>query len=77
MVWVVALGRLVVWDSIRGTPKVANPFHFLGFVRNPNHHSSPPPPKKKQGSCLGIDEGVVALQGGPPASYKWGYNFHK
>ena len=39
MVWLVGLGRLVVWDS-RGAPKNPNPFHFRGF-----QESKPPGPK--------------------------------
>ena len=38
---IVALGRLVVWDSIRigvRAPRIQKfPFIFRGFFRNPNH----------------------------------------
>ena len=37
---IVGLGRLVLWGSIRGTPKVAKPFHFRG-----SQESKPPGPK--------------------------------
>ena len=40
------LGRLVVWDSNRGTPKESNLFHFRGFQESkplnaPNQQAKP------------------------------------
>ena len=56
MVFLGGLGRLVVWDSNRDTPKVANPFHFRGSNRNPKHQT--PQTTKKTHWLILLPDGV-------------------